>query len=371
MAPLSLYTSFYTSVAKAVFTILFARLYDPQNPPHRSLKGQNAVITGANSGIGLSIATALAEQGATVYLACRNVEKGHAAVASIVSQLGYEAETSVFCWTVDVGDLHSVRAFCEKWEGQGRKIDMLVHNAGIPEPPIGTRKTDEKGRDIVLVTNFLGSFLMTCCLEKHLSEQGRVVLRSSTGHYGALGMVMRTRPGGVASKTAGDDGSIARGLLGKLKAYLGIGTGSLHSYALSKAYQVLFAALLQRRFDSTENNQRTAHAFSPGFTSTPIFGKFALNWKTWFSNPAFALLKVTEKYIAVDTDEGAKTGLWLASCGGGHGVEGGGYWEWMGRKLSLIDLVERELGDEEWRKACGRVWREWEDDSGCTWDVAL
>jgi NAD(P)-dependent dehydrogenase (short-subunit alcohol dehydrogenase family) len=62
-----------------------------------------------------------------VYLACRNVEKGHAAVASIVSQLGHEAATRVFCWKVDVGDLHSVRVFCEKWGEEGRRIDMLVY----------------------------------------------------------------------------------------------------------------------------------------------------------------------------------------------------------------------------------------------------
>ena len=212
---------------------------------------------------------------------------------------------------------------------------------------------------------------MTCLLEKYLSEKGRVVLTSSTGHYGASGTVMHARPAGVATKTAGDDGSVAQGLLGKLKAYLGMDTGTLHSYALSKAHQVLFAAILQRRFDSTQDNQRTVHAFTPGFTSTPIFAKFAFGWKTWFTNPTFALLKVTEKYIAVGTDEGAKTGSWLVSCGGERGVEGGGYWEWMSRKTSLIDLVEGELGDEEWSKACGRVWRAWEDDSGCTWDVAL
>jgi hypothetical protein len=212
---------------------------------------------------------------------------------------------------------------------------------------------------------------MTCFLEKYLSEKGRVVLTSSTGHYDAVGMLMRTRPESVASKTAGDDGGVARGPLGRLKAYLGIDTGTLHSYGLSKAHQVLFAAWLQRRFDSSQNNQRTAHAFSPGFTSTPIFGKLALSWKTWFSNPPFALLKVTEKYVAVDTDEGAKTGSWLASCGGEQWIEGGGYWEWMSRRMSLIDLMERELGEEEWKKGCERVWKGWEDDSGCTWDVTL
>jgi NAD(P)-dependent dehydrogenase (short-subunit alcohol dehydrogenase family) len=366
MAPLSLYIRFYTSVTKAFLSIIFARLYTPQGPPCRNLEGQTAIVTGSNSGIGLSIATALAKQGATVYLACRNLDKGRAAMSSIFSQLGPEGDKRVFCCIVDVGDLESVRAFCKMWKAEGRKIDMLCHNAGIAEPPVGSRKMDEKGRDAVLVTNFLGSFLMTCLLEEFLSEKARVVFTSSTGHYSAGGMLMHPRLEVVTPNTVGGEGSVIHKLVAKSKAYLGIGTTSLPAYALSKAHQVLFAALLQRRFDSIPNNQRTAHAFSPGFTSTPIFGKFPVSWKTWFSNPVFALLKVTERYVAVDTDEGAKTGVWLSSCGGEEGLEGG-YWEWMERRMSLVELVQGQLDDKEWKSQCERVWNGWEQDSGCNW----
>jgi len=366
MAPLSDYLSFYTSMAKAMFTIIFARLYTPQRPPHRDLQGQTAIVTGANSGIGLSIATALAKQGAVVYLACRNLEKGDAAVASIVSQLGSEASKRVFCWKLDVGDLESVRAFCERWKEEGKNIDMLCHNAGIAGPPEGSRTKDEKGRDVVLVTNFLGSFLMTNMLEGYLGEKARVVFTSSTGHYAAAETLMRPNLDDMTANITGDEGGVMQKLLHKTKAYLGIGTTTLQSYALSKAHQVLFAALLQRRFDSTPNNRRSAHAFSPGFTSTPIFGKFAVSWKTWLSNPLFAVLKTTERYVAVDTDEGAKTRAWLASCGGEEGIKGG-YWEWMSRRMSLVEFVEKRLGEEEWKVQCERVWREWEEDSGCTW----
>ncbi|KAI4662925.1 uncharacterized protein J4E79_004236 [Alternaria viburni] len=335
MAPLSDYLSFYTSMAKAMFTIIFARLYKPQRPPHRDLQGQTAIVTGANSGIGLSIATALAKQGAVVYLACRNLEKGDAAVASIASQLGSEASKRLFCWKLDVGDLESVRVFCERWKEEGKKIDMLCHNAGIAGPPEGSRTKDEKGRDVVLVTNFLGSFLMTNLLEGYLGEKARVVFTSSTGHYAAAETLMRPNLEAVASKTTSDEGGVVQKLLHKTKAYLGIGTTTLQSYALSKAHQVLFAALLQRRFDSSPKNHRTAQAFSPG-------------------------------YVAVDTDEGAKTGAWLASCGGEEGVEGG-YWEWTSRRMSLVEFVERQLGEKEWKVQCEKVWRGWEEDSGCTW----
>jgi NAD(P)H-hydrate repair Nnr-like enzyme with NAD(P)H-hydrate epimerase domain len=105
MAPLSLYLAFYISAAKSVLSLAFARLYTPQSPPPRDLSDQIAIVTGGNSGIGLSIATSLAKQGATVYLACRNLEKGDAAVKSIVSQIGSEGKQRIFCWKLDTSNL--------------------------------------------------------------------------------------------------------------------------------------------------------------------------------------------------------------------------------------------------------------------------
>jgi len=140
------------------------------------------------------------------------------------------------------------------------------------------------------------------------------------------------------------------------------------AYGHSKAQQVLFASLLQSHFSSSPYNRRTAHAFTPGFTSTPIFGKFDATWRTWLSTPAFSALKATERYIAVDADEGAKTGSWLAAEGGKE-VEGGGYWEWKVRRTSVVDLLRAVLGEKEFGKKAEREWRRWEGDAGVKWDV--
>jgi hypothetical protein len=64
--------SFYKSLPKSLCSLAFTRLYRPQRIPARDLTGQTAIATGGNSGIGLSIAVALARQGAAVYLACRD-----------------------------------------------------------------------------------------------------------------------------------------------------------------------------------------------------------------------------------------------------------------------------------------------------------
>ena len=118
-SPAAIYLSFYSSLFKSICALVFARLYPSQTPPPRNLSGQTAIVTGANSGIGLSIATALARQGATVYLACRSTERGSAAVTEVVAKAGADSRTRVFCWKLDVGDLQSVRAFCERWRSEG------------------------------------------------------------------------------------------------------------------------------------------------------------------------------------------------------------------------------------------------------------
>jgi NAD(P)-dependent dehydrogenase (short-subunit alcohol dehydrogenase family) len=367
MATVSFFLAFYISVAKGMLSLAVARLYTPQKPPFRDLSGQVAIVTGANSGIGLAIATGLAKQGATVYLACRSLERGNAAVDSIVSQIGAGEKRRILLRQLDIGDLDSVRRFCEQWVKEGGKVDMLLHNAGIAEPPPGAKKTDEKGREIVVMTNFLGSFLMTHLLEPHLTPTSRVVFTSSTGHYGAGKCVLQSRPPAPLTPSYNS-------ILGSVKTYLGMGTSSAPSYCHSKAHQVLFASLLQQHFSSSSASRRTSHAFTPGFTSTPIFNNVSPSWTTFFSNPIFAVLKATEKWAALDTHEGAQTGVWLASWGGvegRNGVEGGGYWDFGVRRISLIDFVRVKIGEEVFREKCRGVWKGWEEDVGVKWDVEI
>lgn len=78
--------------------------------------------------------------------------------------------------------MSSVRAFCDRSAESASKIDMLVHNAGIASPPQNISNTSPDGKDLVILTNFLGSFLMTKLLEPHLSPTARIVMTSSTGH---------------------------------------------------------------------------------------------------------------------------------------------------------------------------------------------
>src|SRR3954452_11011582 len=88
--------------------------------------GRTAVVTGANSGLGLGTARALAAAGAHVVLAVRDVTRGEAAAGELTGDVEVRR--------LDLADLESVRAFAEGWTGA---LDVLVNNAGIMAVPAG------------------------------------------------------------------------------------------------------------------------------------------------------------------------------------------------------------------------------------------
>lgn len=101
-----------------------------QNIPAQD--GRVAVITGANSGLGLQTARALAEHGAHVVLAVRNLDKGRQALARI-SERAPGAKLSL--QRLDLGSLKSVRAASDELHAAHPKIDLLINNAGVMYTP--------------------------------------------------------------------------------------------------------------------------------------------------------------------------------------------------------------------------------------------
>ncbi|WP_372666189.1 SDR family NAD(P)-dependent oxidoreductase [Amycolatopsis kentuckyensis] len=140
-----------------------------------SQKGRVAVITGANTGLGFDTAKTLAERGATVVLAVRDVEKGKQAAA----KLGSTADVTV--QELDLSSLESVRAAAADLHGSLPKIDLLVNNAGVMYPP---RQTTRDGFELQFGTNHLGHFAFTGLLLDLLLpvEGSRVVTVASIAH---------------------------------------------------------------------------------------------------------------------------------------------------------------------------------------------
>ena len=99
-----------------------------------SQTGRVAVVTGANSGIGLETAKALAAKGADVVMACRNLQKADLAADGIRAEVPGAKLTVI---QLDLADLESVHAFAETFGNEFDKLDLLINNAGVMVPPFG------------------------------------------------------------------------------------------------------------------------------------------------------------------------------------------------------------------------------------------
>jgi retinol dehydrogenase-12 len=245
---------------------------------------RTVVVTGANTGIGLATASALAGQGWRVFVACRSEGKGAAAVASIKAATGNDA---VFLLPLDLADLSSVRTCADAFLARGEALHVLINNAGVG----GRRGLTKQGFELMFGVNHLGHFLLTQLLLERLvsSAPARVVTVSSDAHYNARGIDWDAvrRP--------------ARGITG------------LGEYAVSKLCNVLFSQELARR---TSGTGVSTYALHPGVVASDIWRRVP-----WPVRPLVTrnMLSVsagaqTSLYCATSPAVAADTGLFYDTC---------------------------------------------------------
>ncbi|TMR12964.1 SDR family NAD(P)-dependent oxidoreductase [Nonomuraea turkmeniaca] len=261
------------------------------------LTGKSAVVTGANSGIGLPTALELARHGARVIVAARSPEKGGAAVTQILREVpGAQVEYA----RIDLADLASVREFAE---GVG-EVDLLINNAAIGMIP---RQETKDGFEMQFGTNHLGHFALTgLLLPKLLARPGaRVVTVSSDAHV------------------------VGRLDFGNLD--LERGYGRMSAYARSKLANLLFTLELQRRAEKAGTGLISV-ACHPGTTATNIV-------KLGLLQPLFGL-------FFQSAEKGALPSLYAATS---PAIRGG---EFVGPKIKILTPSERARSEE----LAGRLW---------------
>ncbi|MFB7734716.1 oxidoreductase [Streptomyces sp. NPDC056112] len=199
--------------------------------------GRTAVVTGANSGLGLVTARELARRGARVVLACRSEARGRAAADLVTREVpGSEVEFA----RLDLGDLLSVREFADAYPYE--RLDLLVDNAGVMAPPHGTTAD---GFETQFGVNHLGHFALTGLLLPRLLDTpgARVVTVSSMMHV-------------LANVDLHDLNSERR-----YRRWI--------AYARSKTANLLFTHELARRLAATGSDV-VAAAAHPGYAATNL-----------------------------------------------------------------------------------------------------
>ena len=201
--------------------------------------GKSFIVTGANAGVGFEIARVLAVRGARVLLGCREQTRAQDAIARIKRITPNAAD---LVWLpLDLGDLDSVRTAAEIAAKEPR-IDALINNAGIMNPPLTRTK---QGFESQFGVNHLGVFALTSLLLPKLAETpgARVVVTSSVAH--------------LKAKIDWDD-------LNADKSYI-----KTERYGASKLASALFFFELDRRLRAAKSPV-TAIGVHPGVAATSL-----------------------------------------------------------------------------------------------------
>jgi NAD(P)-dependent dehydrogenase (short-subunit alcohol dehydrogenase family) len=284
--------------------------------------GRVAVVTGANSGLGLVTARELARAGATVVLTARDTAKGEQALASIREAVpGAEVRAQ----ELDLADLSSVRSFAEAFGSN--PLDLLINNAGLMAPP---RRLTKDGFESQFGTNHLGHFALTGLLMPSLlgAPEPRVVTVSSTAHR--------------AGQIDFDD-------LQREHKY-----NNWRAYGQSKLANLMFCFELQRR--ATEaGTALKSNAAHPGYARTNL----------QFAAPTArdkAVMTVTNLLFAQSAEMGALPTLYAATVAdlpGGTFVGPGGFMEQRGHP-KVVTAVAKAYDEDVWR----RLWEVSEELTG-------
>ena len=244
-----------------------------------NLKGKTAVVTGANSGMGLATVKALSDAGATVVMLCRSEERGRKAL----EELSENPDRKLDLILCDLGDYQSVRDFAREVKEKYGHIDILVNNAGFISLD---RQETKEGVERQFGINHLGHFLLTMELLDAMEAGARIVVVASGAHK--------------IGKIHFDDIN--------LKKHFNVFT----AYSQSKLANVLFTRELAKRLKSRKITVNCCH---PGAVATNM----GVDRVTGFGRTITGLLKP----FFLTPEEGARTAVFLAADESVRNMTGG------------------------------------------------
>lgn len=264
------------------------------NPNADHKKNPIAIVTGANSGMGLATTIELARKGYHVIMACRSEQRGQEALQEALRQSNSTAIELMLC---DLGSLDSIRKFAHSFNERYDMLDVLMNNAGVV---MVKRKETSDGFEQSIGINHLGHFLLTLLLIPPLrrAQQGRIV-NVSSGAY-------------KAGKIHFEDPHLH-------KRY-----NPIKGYAQSKLANVLFTRILARK---VADSRITVNCLHPGAVGTSI----GVDRNTGFGTRIMAIVGKLPFFLT--PEEGAKTAIYLATSPEVAGVTGKYFYQQKEQKL--------------------------------------
>ena len=237
-----------------------------------SMQGKRVIVTGPTSGVGREIAIQLAELGAEVVLAARNIQKANDVAVEIARRT---ASNNAVVMEIDTSSLDSIRKFAREFRNKYDRLDVLLNNAAVSRGAL-PRVNSVNGIELTFATNVLGYFLLTQELLDLLKQSApsRIINVASS----------------FASDLDLDDLQFER------RAF-----ESFRAYAQSKACDRILTWAFARRLEGTGV---TVNAMTPGLiTETELYRN---------AQPEL-MQRLTQRAGGRTSAQGADTAVWLAS----------------------------------------------------------
>lgn len=241
--------------------------------------GKTIIITGASSGIGLEMTRAIAGEGHTVVMACRNKEK----TAAIRAEMQKEKDVKLDSIPLDLASFASIRGFVREFQSRYQVLHGLINNAGAFFHRL---ERTEEGFEMTMGVNYLGPFYLTGLLLPTIQRtpKSRIIFISSRASFFTK---LQAVPGMFSGKTRG-----------------------FRAYARSKLALNLFAIDLAEQL---AEHDCTVNTVFPGRVATNIWrGKGFL----------MKLMNPIMMRSSISAAEGAETGIYLALSEEVEGITG-------------------------------------------------
>ncbi|KAJ1937623.1 Retinol dehydrogenase 14, partial [Linderina macrospora] len=240
-----------------------------------------AIVTGANSGIGLVTANALARAGYQTILACRNPDLAQEALGTLKRQTGLDTFEVM---QLDLASLASVSRFVKEFKTKYDTLDILVNNAGVMMCPYSQTKD---GIEMQFGTNHIGHFALTTQLLDSLKAAkggARVVVVASLAYVLTTGIDYSA----IENKEKYDRNN---------------------NYAMAKLSNIMFSNALARKLEGTNVTVNSLH---PGSIATNLTRHVGTG----------AIMDAVTNMVMIDAQAGALTSIYLALSPDVEGVSG-------------------------------------------------
>lgn len=293
-----------------------------------SMDGRVALVTGATSGIGKAIATALAREGATVVVVGRTTSRAEEAMQDIIRDVPTAKLEPLAC---DLSSQASIRSAAGGFLSRHDKIDVLVNAAGVFRKE---RHVTPEGLEMTFATNVMAYFLLTNQLLDALKRASSAESgAASSGSGPAGGGVKTSRVVNIASRYSNtkidlDDLQTAKGK---------------YSYLRSTPPTMLGRVLLTQEFaERLQGTGVVVNAVHPGLVKDTALLQDVGGPFRWITNK-----------FGKPADKAVETAVWLATSPEAAAVSGR-FWS-KGKEMPTPGMASDPEARKRFWDACTRL----------------